>query len=88
MPQLSFTDAEQTLKRKQTRREVFLAEMDRVVPWSTLLALIAPHYPKAGAGRQQDVEIVGHHLGSEILLQGQIVQAADGLQVQAVLDAL
>ena len=51
MPQLSFTDAEQALKRKQTRREVFLAEMDRVVPWSTLLALIAPHYPKAGAGR-------------------------------------
>lgn len=38
--------------RKQTRRDVFLAEMDRVVPWSELCAVIEPHYPKAeGAGR-------------------------------------
>ena len=36
------------LKKKQTRRELFLAEMDAVVPWGRLLALIAPHYPKAG----------------------------------------
>lgn len=33
-------------KGKKTRREQFLAEMDRVVPWSRLLALIEPHYPK------------------------------------------
>jgi hypothetical protein len=31
-----------------TRREHFLAEMDAVVPWGRLLALIAPYYPKAG----------------------------------------
>jgi IS5 family transposase len=38
--------------RKQTRRDVFLAEMDRVVPWPELCAVIEPHYPKAeGAGR-------------------------------------
>jgi len=36
------------LKKKVTRREQFLAEMDAVVPWTRLLALIAPHYPKAG----------------------------------------
>ena len=36
---------------KTTRRAVFLAEMDRVVPWSTLCALIEPVYPKAGSGR-------------------------------------
>lgn len=36
------------LKKKITRRERFLAEMDAVVPWSRLLALIEPHYPKAG----------------------------------------
>ena len=36
------------MKKKQTRRELFLAEMDAVVPWDRLLALIAPHYPKAG----------------------------------------
>jgi IS5 family transposase len=51
MDQMSFGDAEYAGKRKQTRREAFLAEMDKVVPWSDLLALIEPHYPKAGRGR-------------------------------------
>lgn len=37
------------MKKKRTRRELFLAEMDAVVPWGRLLALIAPHYPRAGA---------------------------------------
>jgi IS5 family transposase len=32
---------------KTTRRAQFLAEMDRVVPWRELCALIEPHYPKA-----------------------------------------
>jgi len=36
---------------KTTRRAAFLAEMDCVVPWSTLCALIEPVYPKAGNGR-------------------------------------
>jgi transposase, IS5 family len=39
-------------KGKVTRRERFLAEMDAVIPWSRLLRLIEPHYPKAGNGRQ------------------------------------
>ena len=34
--QLSFGDAEHTGKRKKTRREVFLAEMEQVVPWNAL----------------------------------------------------
>jgi len=37
-------------KGKRTRREVFLAEMERVVPWARLLALIEPHYPKGSPG--------------------------------------
>jgi len=36
---------------KTTRRERFLTEMDRIVPWTELCALIAPVYPKAGDGR-------------------------------------
>jgi len=35
--------------RKPTRRDVFLAEMDKVVPWRRLVRLIEPHYPKAGS---------------------------------------
>ena len=52
MTQLSFSDAEYTGKRKQTRREKFLAEMEQVVPWEALLGLIEPAYPKAGNGRR------------------------------------
>lgn len=52
MDQLSFSDAEYGGKRKQTRREKFLAEMEQVVPWDRLERLIEPHYPKAGNGRQ------------------------------------
>ena len=36
---------------KKTRRSVFLAEMERVVPWGKLCALIEPVYPKPGNGR-------------------------------------
>jgi hypothetical protein len=36
------------MKKMQTRRELLLAEMDAVVPWGRILALIAPHYPNPG----------------------------------------
>jgi transposase, IS5 family len=36
---------------KTTRRATFLAEMDKVVPWTQLCKLIEPHYPKRGRGR-------------------------------------
>ena len=37
---------------KITHCERFLAAMDAVIPWSRLLGLIEPHYPKAGNGTQ------------------------------------
>ncbi|WP_128515410.1 IS5 family transposase [Tabrizicola thermarum] len=46
--QPAFPGLRDAMKKKQTRRELFLSEMDAVVPWGRLLALIAPHYPKAG----------------------------------------
>lgn len=51
MKQMTFADAEYAGKRKQTRRELFLIEMDQVVPWKRLVALIEPHYPKGEGGR-------------------------------------
>ena len=51
MSQLSFATLDHRNKKKQTKRERFLAEMDAVVPWAALLGLIEPHYPKAGNGR-------------------------------------
>jgi IS5 family transposase len=51
MKQRTFADLEYDAK-KRTRRERFLDEMERVVPWSRWIALIEPHYPKAGLGRR------------------------------------
>ena len=42
MNQLTFGDAEYLGKRKRTRREIFLEEMEQVIPWEALLALIEP----------------------------------------------
>jgi transposase, IS5 family len=50
--QRTFASVAWNQKGKVTRRERFLAEMDAVIPWSRLMALIEPHYPKAGSGRQ------------------------------------
>jgi transposase, IS5 family len=52
MSQISFADAEYAGKRKKTRREVFLEEMELVVPWKALLKVIEPFYPVAGRGRR------------------------------------
>lgn len=53
MSQLSFSEAEFAGKRKKTRREKFLNEMDRTVPWDYLAGEIAKHYPQEGkVGRQ------------------------------------
>lgn len=50
--QISFTEIEYRLRRITTRRDAFLAEMDRIVPWAECAALVEPVYPKAGHGRK------------------------------------
>ena len=51
--QRSFAEVDGFRKqRKATRREAFLAEMERIVPWRRLEELIEPFYPKAGNGRR------------------------------------
>ena len=37
---------------RKSRRELFLDEMEQVVPWTELQALVEPHYPKSGNGRR------------------------------------
>ena len=46
--QLSFATLDYAGKEKRTKRDVFLADMAAVVPWSVLETVIAPHYPKEG----------------------------------------
>ena len=49
--QMSFAQSEYAGKKKVTRREKFLGEMERVVPWARLCAVIEPHYPQGRRGR-------------------------------------
>jgi len=49
---LSFASLAYDNKKKKTKREKFLQEMDRVIPWKDLVQIIEGYYPKAGNGRQ------------------------------------
>lgn len=51
MQQTSLATTGFELAAKRTRKRAFLAEMDQVIPWSDLLALIAPHAPAGRTGR-------------------------------------
>lgn len=69
--------------RKQTRRDIFLAEMDKVVPWAPLCALIEPFYPKPradGGGRPV--------IGLERMLRIHFLQQWYALSDPAVEEAL
>lgn len=48
----SFASLAYDNKKKKTRREKFLEEMDQVIPWEELLKIVKKYYPKAGNGRQ------------------------------------
>ena len=52
MMTLSFASLAYDNKKKKTRRERFLEEMDSIIPWNELLGEIKSHYPEAGNGRQ------------------------------------
>ena len=70
MKQTSFASLAFERKKKPTRRERFLAEMEAVVPWSALLAVIEPHYPKAGrreqAGQRGSKILEGHLMSDHV----------------------
>lgn len=79
--QMSFTDAEMSLKKRQTRRERFLVQLDELIPWADLLAVIEPHYPRTGnRGRQP--------IGLEVMLRIHLVQLAYNYSDPAMEDAL
>ncbi len=77
---MSFGDAEYAGKRKKTRREIFLVEMDQVVPRKSLPHLIEPCYPMAGRGR--------HPYPLETMLRVHLMQNWFGLSDPAMEEAL
>ena len=78
--QRSFAEAEYTGKRKQTRRDKFLAEMEQVVPWARLVSRLRPFYPKGERGRPP--------VGLERMLRLYFLQQWYGLADEALEDAL
>lgn len=81
--QLTVAPAESNAKRKLTRRDRFLAEMEQVVPWALLLEALAPYYyPNAGrrAGRPP--------IGLERMLRMYFLQQWYGLADAALEDAV
>src|SRR5665213_481714 len=76
----SFASAEYAMK-KRTRREKFLGEMERIVPWARLIAVIEPLYPTSGrVGRQP--------IGASRMLRMYCLQQWYGLADEALEDAL
>jgi hypothetical protein len=51
MKQTTFASPAFDRKKKQPRRERFLAEMEAVVPWAALLGVVEPHYLTTGSAR-------------------------------------
>ena len=79
--QLSFSQAEYGSKKKLTRRDMFLAKMESVVPWVRLIAVIEPYYPKSGKRGRPPI-------GLERMLRMYFVQQWYGLADEAVEDSL
>jgi transposase, IS5 family len=76
----SFAQAEYAKKKKQTRRDKFLAEMEQLVPWARLVARLQPLYPKGERGRKP--------IALELMLRIYFMQQWYGLADEAVEDAL
>ncbi len=77
---MSFAQSEYARKKKTTRREKFLAEMEQVVPWGRLVALIEPHYPTGKRGRPP--------VGIERMLRIYFLQQWYGLADEALEDTI
>jgi len=78
--QTSFAVNEWNGKKKQTKREKFLGQMEEMVPWSRLVGLIKPHYPKGKRGRPP--------MGIEKMLRVYFLQQWYGLADEALEDAI
>jgi transposase, IS5 family len=78
--QTSFSQAEFADKKKITRREKFLGRMEEIIPWSRLLAVLEPFYPKGERGRPP--------IGLERMLRIYFLQQWYGLADEALEDAI
>ncbi|HRF06915.1 IS5 family transposase [Accumulibacter sp.] len=80
MKQISFSQVEFERKKRLPRREVFLAELEQLIPWSELLAIVFPYYSKGARDRPP--------VGLERMLRVYCVQVCYKLSDEGVEDAI
>jgi IS5 family transposase len=78
--QQGFSDMEYLAKKRQTRRERFLQELDRLTPWEELQAVVVPFYPSGRRGRP--TRGAGH------MLRMYMAQQCLGLSDEGIEDAI
>jgi IS5 family transposase len=79
--QTSFSELEYAAKKKRTRRDRFLSEIEAITPWAALVNAITPHYPSSGRrGRPP--------MGLERMLRMYIAQQCFGFSDEGTEDAL
>ena len=79
--QRSFSDLEYAAKKKVTRRDRFLGEIDAVTPWSVLVAEVEPFYPKGDSRGRPPI-------GLARMLRMYIAQQCFGLSDEGIEDAI
>jgi IS5 family transposase len=79
--QTTFSELEYAGKKKRTRRDRFLADIEAVTPWADLVAVIEPHYPK-GEGRGRPP------IGVLRMLRMYVAQQCFGLSDEGAEDAI
>ncbi len=83
MKQISFAQAEHQNKKKVTRRERFLAQMEALVPWQRLIEALSPSYFPNAAGKRGRPPI-----GLERMLRVYFLQQWYALADEALEDAI
>lgn len=78
--QLSFSDMEYAERKRISKREKFLKQMNEIIPWAAWIALIAPYYPSGKRGRPVR--------GIEIMLRMYLLQIWFNLSDEGVEDAI
>lgn len=79
--QTSFSELEYAAKKKVTRRDRFLSDIEAVTPWSSLVSVIEPFYPR-NEGRGRPV------MGLERMLRMYVAQNCFGLSDEGTEDAI
>jgi len=79
--QSSFSELEYASKKKVTRRDRFLGQINAVTPWATLIGEIEPFYPRSGGRGRPPI-------GLERMLRMYIAQQCFGLSDEGTEDAL